>query len=81
MMTLDEANTLIIKSSVRAGQIYRHYKGKLYSIVKIGLKEDTMEPMVVYRDERQVWIRSLTDFTQLVNTESGIVERFTRVYE
>jgi hypothetical protein len=48
------------------GEIYRHYKGGLYSIVARAIKEDTLEPLVIYRSNAKgtTWARTLENFTE-----------------
>lgn len=69
----DAAQAALRKSGIERGQIYQHYKGGLYSIVDVGIKEDTMEPMVIYCSNLKgtTWIRTLADFTAIV-TVGGI---------
>lgn len=71
---------------IQPGQIYRHYKGKEYKIITIGKLEATLEDMVVYQalyhdpefGENAVWIRPLTNFTEMVHMEEGVsLPRFT----
>jgi hypothetical protein len=72
------------------GQVFRHYKGGIYTVVARAVKEDTLEPLVVYRsDERgTVWARTLADFTEVCDVEmtaqdgsryTARVKRFTRL--
>jgi hypothetical protein len=67
------------------GEVYRHYKGGIYSIVARAVKEDTLEPLVIYHSNKKGtnWARTLANFTELVpvHDEIGIrhVPRFTRL--
>jgi hypothetical protein len=67
------------------GEVYRHYKGGIYSIVARCIKEDTLEPLVIYHSNKKGtnWARTLANFTELVpvHDEVGIrhVPRFTRL--
>lgn len=60
--------------------IYRHYKGRLYTVEGIATHSETEEKMVVYRPqygERYLWVRPLKMFTEEVNVNGEIVKRFT----
>jgi hypothetical protein len=62
----DEAQASLRDSGIGRGQIYRHYKGGLYSIVDVAIKEDTLEPLVIYRSNAKgtTWARTLANFTE-----------------
>jgi hypothetical protein len=59
----------------RAGEVYEHYKGGIYSIVAVSIKEDTLIPLVTYHSNVHGtdWTRTLADFTDFVEwpTEGG----------
>jgi hypothetical protein len=48
--------------------VYRHYKGGLYTVRAVSIKEDTGEIMVTYTSNRtgQRWTRTLDDWEQKV---------------
>ena len=66
---------------------YRHYKGKDYEVIGMALHSETLEPMVVYRPlyatpdipEGTLWIRPAAMFLELVETESGQLQRFSKL--
>jgi hypothetical protein len=71
------------------GELWKHYKGKLYEVVIYGRDEKTGNLQVVYREVQDhmgtkrvlrgiPWIRPLTEWTEEV--EPG-VQRFTKVKE
>lgn len=78
-------------SGMEPGMIFRHYKGGLYTIVAVGLMEDTLKMMVAYRSNKKgtVWFRTLENFTQLLiyiaepqgYGHKDSVQRFTRVQD
>jgi len=78
MMTKDYAQGELARMP-QPGEIYRHYKGGHYSVVTSAIKEDTLEPMVVYRSNARgsVWIRTHANFVELVDG----VPRFSRLSE
>ncbi len=60
---------------------YLHFKGKEYEVLHIALDCDTQKPYVVYRalyGTFGVWLRSLEDFTSIVNKDGIEVQRFVR---
>lgn len=78
----DEAQQRLKDCDVEVGQIYRHYKGGLYTVVAVGLKEDTLEPMVAYHSNAKgtTWVRTLANFREKVELDDGwsVVRRFER---
>lgn len=75
----DWAQAKLKECGVKPGQIYRHYKGGLYTVVAVSLKEDTMEPMVTYHSnvKESTWTRTLANFTETLQG-IGRGQRFTR---
>jgi hypothetical protein len=61
------------------GEVYRHYKGGIYSIVCRSIKEDTLEPLVTYHSNAKGtnWTRTVENFTEMVDATIG--PRFTRL--
>jgi hypothetical protein len=70
MKSKDEAQRILSHSTLEPGQIFRHYKGGLYTVVCICVKEDTLEPMVIYRSNAKgtVWARTFADWSELIPT-------------
>lgn len=70
------------KKLVKIGGKYTHYKNpnQKYTVIAIGLLEENEEPCVIYQaeyGEKIVWVRNLTNFTEMVeNTEGEMVPRF-----
>lgn len=63
----------------RPGDFWTHYKGGVYQIVALAVKEDTGEPVVVYRSCKYgtVWVRTLSNWTEDVTLPDGtVVSRF-----
>jgi hypothetical protein len=52
----------------RRGQVYRHYKGGLYSVVSVSIDEATLEVLVTYSSnlEGGDTTRTLRNFTETV---------------
>lgn len=59
---------------------WTHYKGGIYQLITLGVKEDTGEVLVVYKSLKHltVWIRTLSNFTENVVLPTGTVPRFKR---
>ncbi len=54
---------------VEAGQKYRHFKGAICEIIAVAKDSETLEDMVVYKHEGQIWVRPYKMFTSLVDKE------------
>lgn len=64
----------------RAGDVFKHYKGGKYVVVDIALREEDLEPMVIYKPwfgEAQTgpWVRTLTGFMEEVEVDGGFVRQ------
>ncbi|MBT4855545.1 DUF1653 domain-containing protein [bacterium] len=53
---------------------YRHYKGKMYTVIELARHSETLELMVVYRAEydsdfgsNTLWVRPLTMFIETID--------------
>lgn len=58
---------------------YRHYKGREYSVIGTARHSETLEELVVYRreaDDRSLWVRPRTMFSELVTVDGREVPRF-----
>ena len=58
---------------------YRHYKGKEYTVLGVARHSETLEELVVYRQEygeRGLWVRPATMFAETVAVEGRAVPRF-----
>lgn len=58
---------------------YRHYKGKEYTVIDVARHSETLEQLVVYRQEygdRGLWVRPLAMFQEAVIMDGKEVPRF-----
>jgi hypothetical protein len=58
---------------------YRHYKGNEYTVLGVARHSETLEELVVYRQEygeRGLWVRPAAMFAETVEIEGGAVLRF-----
>lgn len=77
-----------MKNVIETGQVWKHYKGGVYTIIAVGKLEVDLTLMVVYKsnDDGSVWIRPQHDFLQVVKVvgvhpDGGLktIVRFTKV--
>lgn len=64
---------------VVVGGLYRHYKNKDYRVIAIAKHSETLEDMVVYQalyGEREIWVRPLAMFEEIISLNGGAVPRF-----
>lgn len=53
---------------MKIGDKYKHFKGKIVEIICIAKDSETLEDMVVYKEEDgTIWIRNYKIFTSLVD--------------
>lgn len=73
---------------IKAGDLYKHFKGDYYKIVCIARDSDSTEQMVVYEGQyiskewglKPIWIRSLVDFKSPKKLDDGTeITRFVKV--
>ena len=58
---------------------YRHYKGNEYTVVGVARHSETLEELVVYRQEygdRGLWVRPAAMFRETVMLDGRLVARF-----
>lgn len=55
----------------KQGEIYKHFKGKLYEVLAVAKHTETMEDMVVYKEAEgeNVYVRPLSMFVSTVDKE------------
>ena len=61
---------------------YRHYKGNEYTVLGAARHSETLEEVVVYRQEygdRGLWVRPAAMFAEMVEIEGRAVPRFRRI--
>lgn len=58
---------------------YRHFKGNEYTVLGVARHSETLDEMVVYRQEygdNDLWVRPLAMFQEMVTFERAEVPRF-----
>ena len=61
---------------------YRHYKGNEYTVLGVARHSETLEELVVYRQEygeRGLWVRPAAMFAETVTVDGHTVPRFRRI--
>jgi hypothetical protein len=66
------------------GNVLKHYKGGMYTIVGTCLIEASLKPAVLYKphqgdSQNVIWMRPMAEFQDQITTENGTVQRFTLV--
>lgn len=63
-----------MEKEIKAGQVYRHYKGNLYQVIAIATHTETEEKYVVYQGlTQEIWVRPLDMFQDVL---PGGTQRF-----
>lgn len=68
-------------ASIQPGR-YRHYKGNEYTVVGTARHSETLEELIVYRQEygdHGLWVRPKQMFSESVNVDGQEVPRFQRL--
>ncbi len=73
-----------MSEEARPGDLYRHYKNKMYRVIGVARHSETLEELVVYEalypnDLGQLWIRPKKMFLEDVSVDGYKGPRFTRV--
>lgn len=70
--------------NVVVGARYKHYKQHTYRVLSLGLREEDVEPVVVYQaeyGERIVFTRLVSSWIEEVEVDSKKVKRFEKIEE
>lgn len=70
------------KTTIKTGKKYRHFKGKEYIVLHIAKHSETLEDLVVYQalyGEKGIWVRPLEMFTEQVEKNGKLINRFQEV--
>ncbi|ETI91645.1 MAG: hypothetical protein Q607_CBUC00021G0087 [Clostridium butyricum DORA_1] len=67
---------------INIGKKYRHFKGNEYLVLHLAKHSETLEDLVVYQalyGERGIWVRPLSMFTEKVEVNGGVFNRFDEI--
>ena len=74
-------NTRQRRNAIKPGR-YRHYKGNEYTVLGVARHSETLEELVVYRQEygdHGLWVRPAAMFAETVTVNGMSVPRFLYV--
>ena len=65
---------------------YRHYKGNEYNVIAVAKHSETLEDYVVYEalyenKVSKIWIRPLKMFTEKIEKDGKMIDRFEYIGE
>lgn len=60
---------------------YKHFKGMEVEVTGIAKHSETLEEMVVYRHDGELWVRPLKMFEETVEVNGQLVPRFEFISE
>ncbi len=66
----------------QAGQVYKHFKGTLHTIIAIAKHSETLEEMVVYTHDGEhegIWVRPVNMFIEEIERDGKKFRRFELV--
>lgn len=53
----------------KIGEVYRHFKGNIITVLEIAKHTENLEEMVVYEHDGEIWVRPLSMFLEKVDKE------------
>ncbi len=61
---------------------YQHYKGNTYEVIALGKHSETLEELVIYKNnDSEVWVRPKTMFLETIEREGKVIPRFKYLQE
>lgn len=55
--------------TIEKGKQYRHFKGDIITVLELAKDSETLEDLVVYEHNNQIWVRSLEMFLSKVDKQ------------
>ncbi len=61
---------------------YRHFKGNIYEVIGIATHSETLENLVIYRNEKgDIWARPIDMWNETVERDGKTFKRFSFIEE
>lgn len=73
------------KEEVIKGSFYQHFKGSIMEVVDIAKHSETLEDMVIYKHDNELWTRPISSFlsdediSKRIDNVTGQTYRFERI--
>lgn len=71
---------LLENNMVKLGK-YKHFKGAEVEVIGVAKHSETLEDVVVYRHDGELWVRPIDMFEEEVGVDGQLVPRFEFVSE
>jgi hypothetical protein len=55
--------------TIEKGKKYKHFKGDIITVLELAKDSETLEDLVVYEHNNQIWVRSLKMFLSKVDKQ------------
>lgn len=53
----------------KIGEVYRHFKGNIITVLEIAKHTENLEEMVVYEHDGEIWVRPLSMFLEKLDKD------------
>lgn len=76
-----------MKDTVLKGEKYQHFKGSIMEVVDIAKNSETLEEMVIYKHDNELWVRPISmflskeDISERADNVTGQKYRFEKIEE
>ena len=67
-------------SEVKPGK-WKHFKGEIYEVIGVAKHSETLEEMVVYKHDGELWVRPKNMFLETIERDGKRMKRFEFVEE
>ena len=77
----DKVQLNLQEAGISQGERFRHYKGGEYQIIACAVKEDTLEPLIIYQSllKGSIWARTLKNWNEEVEIDGKLIKRFKKL--
>ncbi len=71
----------MIMEEIKIGS-YRHFKGNIYEVIGIATHSETLENLVIYRNEKgDIWARPIDMWNETIERDGKTLKRFSFIDE